>query len=139
MEKRVSGSKSHRATAIRASSSSGGAFSPRVGQAARQVTADIGDDLGTMTDRLTASMKKTSIVQNGCCPGGPEYWLSHIVCCPAVKVRNTVAFSSTQAHAPMSYRNQLQPRLQFAQEIQAAKRKKKFPGASSLTRASCAS
>ncbi len=72
--------------AAAAGSEGGGAFSPSAGQAARQVTADVADDLKGCTDRLAYSFKRTSLVRNGCCPGGPEHWMSHVIFCPAVKV-----------------------------------------------------
>lgn len=67
----------------------GGAFSPSMGRVALGVTAEAGEDLRSVADRLARWMGRTSFVKNGCCPGGPEHWASNLVWCPAVKVDET--------------------------------------------------
>ena len=65
----------------------GGSFSPSMGRVALGVTAETGDDLRSFADRVSTWIGRTSFVKNGCCPGGPEHWASHLIWCPAVKVR----------------------------------------------------
>ena len=73
----------------------GGSFSPSVGRAAGQVSEDIAHDLSSCTDKTAAALRRTSLVRNGFCPGGPEHWLAHVIWCPAVKVK--LAFARNPA------------------------------------------
>lgn len=126
-------------------SSGGGAFSPSVGRAAGQVTEDILDDLSGCTDRVATAMKRTSLVRNGCCPGGPEHWITHLVWCPAVKVcsakQGHLRASETPNQTPLQYfhRSLLPLKPTSNQLILEAKQTTPSRGGSSPTKAGCGS
>ena len=66
----------------------GSALSPSMGRAAVQASAAAKADFGQATDDCRACLARSSLVRNGCCPGGPVAWWASMIWCPAVTVRD---------------------------------------------------